>query len=147
MKLAPSPAGAYLSSSQTGGSSTSKQIVFNTIDNSSPYTRLASGIVTLEMAGPVTVTAQAVMSSTYAATITLQINGATVATGTNANTSTLSYAYTAKTGDQLAIWQTDNGFGLASVNGGATTTFIHIIPAGAPNFTGLPVPLQRASLH
>ncbi len=145
MKLAPSPAGAYLSSSQSAGGSTNTKIVLNTIDPGYPYTRLASGILTLEMAGYVNIVAAVANLNTL--TPTLQVNGVAVATGTSGTTSTLTYGYTARSGDQLALWETDTGGGFGTISAGQTTTYLHITPAGAPNFTGLPTALQRASLH
>ncbi len=147
MKAAPSPAGAYLSSSQTGGGSTSTKILLNTIDPGFPYTRLASGIITLEMAGYVTIVAAAAIPGPPTLTLALRLNGTAVATGSAGTTSSVTYSYTASTGDQLSLYETDTGGGFSSLTTGQTVTYLHIIPAGPPNFTGLPTALQRVSLH
>jgi hypothetical protein len=148
VKLAPSPAGAYLNSAATGGGGTAKQIILDTLDPGYPYTRLASGILTLEAAGPVTITGQAVYSGGASITAQLRLNGGTtpVATGNTAVTSSLTYSYTARAGDQLALWETD-GLANFSITTGATNTFIHIAPAGWPQFTGLPTTLMRANMR
>lgn len=146
MKLAPSPAGAYRNASMTQGGGTSTQIVLDTLDPGYPYTRLSSGTLTLEAAGPVTITAQITFFSSSSGTAALHKNGTSVATGNNAATSTLTYSYTAAAGDQITLWETDNFAGVSLVTG-QTATFVHVVPAGAANFTGLPVPQQRASLH
>ncbi|WP_433568078.1 hypothetical protein ACQP1O_42755 (plasmid) [Nocardia sp. CA-151230] len=124
----PNPAGAYRNAAWSSAGSTGQQIVFDTVDTSYPYTSLSSGTITINRAGRVSVAAQGVISG-FSMTITLKVNGATVATGSNGTTSTLSYSYYANNGDQLQIWETDT---VASTSGstGASTTYIHVTPGG-----------------
>jgi hypothetical protein len=141
----PNPQGAYLTGSQSGGGSTSTKVLLDTVDPAYPYTALSANTLTLKAAGWVTVAASSGMTLGYSMTITLEVNGTTVATGTaSASPSVLTYGYQAHAGDALTLWETDNSFGAGSMTTGTTSTFLHVTPSGPPTWPG-PIPVARAA--
>lgn len=122
----PTPAGAYRNAAWNSSGGTA-QIILDTVDTGYPYTALSTGTITINRPGVVTITAQ-VAFTWIAIQAVIRVNGATVATGASGASSTASYTYSAKTGDQIQLWEND---GLASAGStGPTTTFLHVTPAG-----------------
>lgn len=126
--------GAYCSSSPIGGGGSARQVSLDTLDPGFPYSAaLVSGGLVIRGAGPVLVIARATMSGSNTITAQLRINGTTVATGNTATQSNITYAYNAHSGDQLQLWETDNGSGVVSTSGGQNNMFIHYeVPTDAP---------------
>lgn len=119
--------GAYMSSSTTGGGGTAKQMSLDTIDSTNyPYTAaIVSGGLVVRGTGPILVTVRATMGGSNTITAQLRIGGTTVATGNTATQSNITYIYNAHNGDQLQLWETDNGSGVVSTSSGISSMYIH----------------------
>lgn len=119
--------GAYCSSSPTGGGGTARQVSLDTIDSTNyPYTAsIVSGGLVVRGSGPILVTVRATMGGSNTITAQLRIGGTTVATGNTATQSNITYVYNAYNGDQLQLWETDNGSGVIATSGGISNMYIH----------------------
>jgi hypothetical protein len=117
--------GIYCSTSPTGGGTVDKQVPLDTTDTSYPYSSRSGSALIVRGTGPILIVARCTMAS-GTCTATLRINGTTVATGTTALASTITYAYNAaRGGDLLTLWETDSGFGGVLLTSGAANTFLH----------------------